>query len=214
MLSLSEREKERCEASVTQCRSVQCSVCVCMYVCFGWWQQYVKLAIYVEVSQRLHLYKGDKSDVAHRKSQFLTPPFHAQKQNLKKKKTLSLSKSLTAACLEKSLVYSNGLKGQPHYQTTTLDCLKQGLIAAVFYIYMYIRACLQAHVCMCWHGGGTEGIRGHVWGTCCGNRYMCGFIEGEVKAEGRSCLCLEGLIYAYNKRKEVKSRNWPGATVI
>lgn len=66
---------------------------------------------------------------------------------------------------------------------------------------------------MCWHEGGTEGIRGHVWGTCCGNRNMCS-IEGEVKAEGRSCSCVEGLIYANNKRKEVKSRNWPRATVI
>lgn len=72
---------------------------------------------------------------------------------------------------------------------------------------------------MRWHGGGggggeggTEGIRGHVWGTCCGNRYMR--MEGEVKAEGRSCSCLEGFIYANNKRKEVKSRNWPRATVI
>ncbi len=69
-------------------------------------------------------------------------------------------------------------------------------------------------MCMCWHGGGTEGIRGHIWGTCCGNRYMCGFMEGEVKAKGRSCSCLEGLIYANNKRKEVKSRNWQCATVI
>lgn len=79
---------------------------------------------------------------------------------------------------------------------------------------MRMRACLQEHVCMCWHGGGTEGTRGHIWGTCCGNRYMCGFIEGEAKAEGCSCSCLEGLIYANNKRKEVKSRNWPCATVI
>lgn len=82
------------------------------------------------------------------------------------------------------------------------------------YIYMYMRARLQENVCMCWHGWGTEGMRGHVWGTCCGNRYMCGFIGGEVKAEGCSCSCLEGLIYANNKRKEVKSRNWPCARVI
>lgn len=43
---------------------------------------------------------------------------------------------------------------------------------------------------------------------------MCGFIEGEVKAEGRSCSCLEGLISVNNKRKEVKSRNCPCSTLI
>lgn len=69
-------------------------------------------------------------------------------------------------------------------------------------------------MCTCWHEGGTEGIRGHIWGTCCGNRYMCGFRKGEVKAEGRSCSCLEGLIFGNNKGKEVKSRNWLCATVI
>lgn len=86
--------------------------------------------------------------------------------------------------------------------------------SSLLYIYIYTRACLQEHVCTCWHEGGTEGIRGHIWGTCCGNRYMCGFRKGEVKAEGRSCSCLEGLIFGNNKGKEVKSRNWLCATVI
>lgn len=69
---------------------------------------------------------------------------------------------------------------------------------------------MRTNVCMCRH----QGTGGHVWGTCCGNRYMCGFIEGEVKAEGCSCSCLEGPIYAHNQRKEVKSRNCPCATAI
>lgn len=69
---------------------------------------------------------------------------------------------------------------------------------------------MKANVCMCWH----EGTGGHVWGTCCGNRYMCGFTEGEVKAEGCSCSCLEGPSFALNERTEAKSRNRPCATVI
>lgn len=33
MLSLSEREKERCEASVTQCCSFWLAICVCVCLC-------------------------------------------------------------------------------------------------------------------------------------------------------------------------------------
>lgn len=48
-------------------------------------------------------------------------------------------------------------------------------------------------------------MRGHEWRTCV-NRNVCGFIDGEVKAEGHSCSCLEGLIYTNNKRREAQSR--------
>lgn len=68
-----------------------------------------------------------------------------------------------------------------------------------------MQACHE-HMSMYWHTGGTEGMRGHEWGTCCVNRYVCGFVDGEVKAEGHSCSCLEGLINANNKTREAQSR--------
>lgn len=82
----------------------------------------------------------------------------------------------------------------------------------VFYINVCKNVCWNIYACA-GMGEVWEGMRGHDWGTCYGNRCVCSFIEGEVKAEARSCSCLEDLIYANNKRKEVKSRNWTRATV-
>lgn len=127
-------------------------------------------------------------------------------------KEKSIPKHLTAEFLHTDLEISQ--EAAPLNKHTGLPQMK--LVAALFYTCIYIHfSMVTQNICACAGiGGGTEGMRGHEWGTCCGNRYVCGFIEGEVKAEGHSCSCLEGLIDANNKRKEVKSRNCQCATVI
>lgn len=146
----------------------------------------------------MHLKRGqcNLEGPAHRKSLVPATTLHSAK-----KKKQSKCVKITAQMSFPLLVYECD-----DYETSS--CERGG--SRLLYIYM--EECMQAHVCMCLHGGGTKGIGGHVWGTCYGKRYMCGFIEGEVKAEGRSCSRLQGLIYAANKRKEVRSRYCPCAT--
>ena len=148
---------------------------------------------------------------AHRKCRFLPPPYNAKKHifpSQKKYWIISRNPPMLFADLETSLLHNNGHEGQPS-QPRPLDCLMGNLVAEVF----SESAC--RHTCACvGRGGGTESTGGHVWGTCCGNRYMCGFIKGEVKAGVCSCSCLEGLISVNNTREEVKSRNCPCATQL
>lgn len=74
------------------------------------------------------------------------------------------------------------------------------------------------HMCACAGMGGVGAQRAleATFGVLVVVTDTCGFIEEEVKAEGGSCSCMAGLIYAYNEREreEVKSRNWQRATVI
>lgn len=93
-----------------------------------------------------------------------------------------------------------------------LVCMKQSLFPVVSYVNACKIVCGNLYACA-GMGEVWEGTRGHNWGTCYVNRCVCSFIEGEVKAEAGSCSCLEDLIYANNKREEVKSRNWTCATV-
>lgn len=88
-------------------------------------------------------------------------------------KEKSIPKHLTAEFLHTDLEISQ--EAAPLNKHTGLPQMK--LVAAVFYTCIHV-SMLAQNICACaGMGGGTEGMRGHEWGTCCGNRY-----EGEVKA--------------------------------
>lgn len=152
----------------------------------------------------------------HTGSRFLPPP--------RRLRYYSHTLKHTESCLKTSRCYFSAFYARRSGNIITLQQHTRGkhsgpkcspAVSSGLFAINIARVCLLLHTRAC--AGtkeGPEGTRGYEWGTCCGDRYVCGFIGGEVKGEGHSCWCRRGLIDASNKREEVKSRNWPCVTAI